>query len=92
MTSNGSEEVNQSQSNQVKKAQNGVSQMRCVGSMAQGVSSARRSNRNSHNSMGLKRLRSVDPAAGMLFENELNSMWEVLINYFLINDPMNFST
>lgn len=68
MTSNGNDEVNQSQSHQVKKAQNGVSQMRCGGSMAQGT--VRKSHRNSHSSMGVKRLRSVDPAAGKIFQKK----------------------
>lgn len=61
MTSNGSGEVNQSQ-NQGKKAQNGVSRRKCGGLMSHMVN--RKPNRSIH-SMGLKRLRSVDPAAGM---------------------------
>lgn len=69
MTSNGSDEVNQSPS-QAKKARNGVSQKRCSGSMTQGLSTVRKPNRNSHNSMGLKRHRSVDSAAGMLSFND----------------------
>lgn len=57
MTSNGSEEVNQSQ-NQTSKVQNG---MKCTDSMPSTLNTARRSNRN----MGLKRVRSVDSIAGM---------------------------
>lgn len=57
MTSNGSEEVNQSQ-NQTNKVQNG---MKCADSMPSTLSTARRSSRN----MGLKRVRSVDSIAGM---------------------------
>lgn len=61
MTSNGNEDVNHSQ-NQPNKVQNGLSQMKCGGSMLQGA--GRKPNRSNHN-MGLKRNRSVDPAAGM---------------------------
>lgn len=60
MTSNGSEEVNQSQQNQTSKVQNG---MKCADSMPSTLNTARRSNRN--NNMGLKRVRSVDSIAGM---------------------------
>lgn len=59
MTSNGSEEVNQSQ-NQTNKVQNG---MKCADSMPSTLNTAKRSQRN--NNMGLKRVRSVDSIAGM---------------------------
>lgn len=59
MTSNGSEEVNQTQ-NQTNQVQNG---MKCADSMpSAALSTSKRSNRN--NNMGLKRVRSVDSIAG----------------------------
>lgn len=63
MTSNGNDEVNHSQ-NHSNKAQNGVSSMKCGGSLQQSPSSIRKSTRN-HNNMGLKRQRNADTAAGM---------------------------
>ena len=56
MTSNGSEEVNQSQ-NQTSKVKNG---MKCADPMPSTLNTTRRPNRN----MGLKRVRSVDSLAG----------------------------
>lgn len=63
MTSNGNDDVNHQQ-NQQNKAQNGISPKKCGNSMPQGIGTNRKTNRSNH-SMGLKRPRSVDPAAGM---------------------------
>lgn len=74
MTSNGSEEVNQSQ-NQTSKVQNG---MKCADSMPSTLNTAaRRSNRN--NNMGLKRVRSVDSIAGMF----VHSSHEFIFYFFV---------
>lgn len=84
MTSNGSEEVNQSQ-NQTSKVQNG---MKCADSMPSTLNTARRSNRN--NNMGLKRVRSVDSIAGMchiyllILQTISHHMCQVKLNQTLI--------
>lgn len=66
MTSNGGE-VKQNQSKtQVQKTKNGISRMKCGGSMLHALNTIRKPNRNNHNNMGLKRVRSVD-TVGMLF-------------------------